>query len=139
MLDTNPRAAETKQKLWRQAFLLPFRKTCFLLCSYISDGSTLVAFLVLTCLLLGFFWFFFGGGGYLDGKFSCFVGCMIWKDFSVYRLDTVEWRLDDCRMAIAHGCYEVCTLECVVIFNLFQRVTAYQNNVSTFTYQITIE
>ena len=51
------------KKLWRQALLLPFRKTCFLLCSYISDGSTLVAFLVLTCLLLGFFWFFFWGGG----------------------------------------------------------------------------
>ena len=44
----------------------------------------------------------------------------------------------DCRMAITHGCHKVCTLECVVIFNLFQRVTAYQNNVSTFTYQITI-
>ena len=47
---------------------MPFRKACFLLlCIYVGDESTLVAFLVLKCLCFCFL-------GYLVGEFAKFCG-----------------------------------------------------------------
>ena len=84
--------------------------TCFfLLCFYLGDGSTLIPFLVFKCLFQ---------------VFSCFVGM---PDFEnkiwFYRIGFFGC----CRMAITHGGYGVCTLECA-FYLMFERVIAFPNS-----------
>ena len=50
----------------------------------------------------------------------CWDACMIWKEARFFSIDF----FGDCRIAIAHGGYEVSTLDCAAIFNMFRQVAA---------------
>ena len=49
---------------------------------------------------------------------------MIWKETRFFIIAFFGY----CRMAIMYGGYEVSTLECAAIFNMFERVAASQNS-----------